>query len=415
MANYLAIATVTEALRQRIEQAVRPIFPGAQIHAKRPEAGDGQAQAVVSLFLYRVSPNTALRNADLPTRSSDGRDLRQRPRAALDLHYLISFAGQDEQLEAQRMLGLTIAALYSEPTLMRSAIRDLVQSGEIWITDSDLAEDQELVRFSMASLNIDELSKLWTTFGQVPYQLSLAYDASVVLVEPDLVATQALPVQRGSVDALPLRQPLIERVQALGRSDNVVLGDSALQIEILGQRLRGQHTFVSFDNGEPQAVVADRDTRIVVPNPVSATLSAGIHGVQILHQLALGDPPTLHYGVESNTFAFIVRPQISVELQGDELVLEFNPSIQPDQRIRLLLNELNPNPPSDRTLYFYNLDPLDEPNPGPWQSRRFALTNVEAGKYLVRAQVNGAESLIVFVPDPTTPGQQIPMPQVEIL
>lgn len=414
MANHLAIATVSEALRQRIENAIKPLFPGAQISAKRPEVGDGQTQALVSLFLYRVSPNTALRNADLPTRSADGRDLRQLPRAALDLHYLISFAGEDDQLVPQRMLGLTIAALHSEPTLKRSAIRDLVQAGEAWLNESNLADEQELVKFNLVPLNIDELSKLWTTFVQVPYQLSLAYEASVVLIEPDLVAREPLRVQRGSVDALPLRQPLIERVQTLGRNDNQVIGDSGMQIEILGQRLRGQHTFVRFDNGEPQAVPAERDTRIVLPNTISAALSAGIHGLQILHQVALGDPPTLHAGFESNAFAFVLRPQISVSLQGNEILIEFSPSIQADQRIRLLLNEYSTSIPSERNLRFYSLAPIDEASARPWQTRRFALDDIVPGTYLVRVHVDGAESLIIFVPDPNMPSQQQPMPQLVI-
>jgi hypothetical protein len=300
------------------------------------------------------------------------------------------------------------------PALSRSQIRQMVEDGEDWLETSNLADEVELVKFSMASLSVDEISKLWSTFFQVPYVLSLAYEASVVLIEPDLTPREPLRVQRGSVDALPLRQPLIERVQAADRDDGQVIGDGALQIEISGQHLRGALTFVRFDGGEPQPVAPVRDTRVVVPAAISAALGAGIHGVQIVHQVLISDPPTPHRAVESNVFAFVLRPRIVPTVEVNAIVVEFTPAVLPDQRVRLLLNEYAAAPPAGRDLRFYSLEPIDDNSDGPWQALRFALDDVEPGTYLVRAQVDGAESPIVFVPDPNVPAQQQPMPQVTI-
>jgi hypothetical protein len=49
----------------------------------------------VGITLYRFSRNPALSIADLLTRSADGA-VRQRPRVALDLHYLLTFRGTTE-------------------------------------------------------------------------------------------------------------------------------------------------------------------------------------------------------------------------------------------------------------------------------------------------------------------------------
>ena len=68
----------------------------------------------VNVFLYQVTPNAAWRNADLPTRRANG-DLIQRPQAALDLHYLLTFYGDESLLQPQRVLGSVVRTLHCGP------------------------------------------------------------------------------------------------------------------------------------------------------------------------------------------------------------------------------------------------------------------------------------------------------------
>src|SRR5262249_56855515 len=75
-----------------------------------------------NLFLYQVSQNPYRATDDLPTRRSSG-DVVQRPTAALDLHYLMSFYGDDLKLEPQRLLGSAIAFLHSQPQLTQAQIQ----------------------------------------------------------------------------------------------------------------------------------------------------------------------------------------------------------------------------------------------------------------------------------------------------
>ena len=164
MANHLAIATVTEALRLRLAGAIGREISGVDVTARRPEGADGQATSQVTIFLYRVTPNPALRNDDLPTRGADGSDVRRRPRVAIDLHYLLSFSGDEEQLVPQRMLGTSLASLHSAPGLSRAELATASQ-GEPWLTTSDIAQELESVIFSLGDLTLDDMSKVWSGNG----------------------------------------------------------------------------------------------------------------------------------------------------------------------------------------------------------------------------------------------------------
>src|SRR5437868_4360917 len=115
MSNALAIATVTETLFHALTNALpASLVSGAQVTVLRPDDASLQVPGTtgVNVFLYQVTPNVAWRNADLPTRKSDGSLLR-RPQVALDLHYLISFYGADIAFEQQRLLGAVARALHA--------------------------------------------------------------------------------------------------------------------------------------------------------------------------------------------------------------------------------------------------------------------------------------------------------------
>ena len=73
----------------------------------------------VNMFFFQVTPNAALRNDDLPLRRSDG-TLSTRPRAAVDLHYLFTFYGDESTYEPERLLGCVVSALHARPALARA-------------------------------------------------------------------------------------------------------------------------------------------------------------------------------------------------------------------------------------------------------------------------------------------------------
>ena len=99
MSKYLAIATVTGALYQILFDPVQSAVPGAVVRFRRPDRTSGEeGKPHVNVYLYQVTPNAAFRNIDLPTHRADGTLVKQ-PVAALDLHYLFTFHGSDDQLD----------------------------------------------------------------------------------------------------------------------------------------------------------------------------------------------------------------------------------------------------------------------------------------------------------------------------
>ena len=200
MSNFLAVATVTAALRQVVDDAIRADanVNGASVTTVRPGGTPAQTpETGVNVYLYSATPNVAWRNADLPTRREDGA-LAQRPVAALDLHYLISFYGDDTLLETQRLMGSVVRALHAQPTLPRAKLREVI-TANTHLSASDMTDATEAVRLTPTTLSLEELSKVWSVLFQTPYALSLAYQATVVLIEATDRPQPALPVRSAAI------------------------------------------------------------------------------------------------------------------------------------------------------------------------------------------------------------------------
>lgn len=193
MSNALAIATVTTALAQIVRTAVQSVVPGSDVLTERPDA-EPVTGPRARLFLYQVTPSAALRNLDLPTRAANG-TLAKRPTAAIDLHYLLAFYGNEGDLEPQRMLGAAVRDIHAKPVLLRQMIEDAIAS-EPFLNGSNLGEAPEQIKFTPLALSLEEMSKLWSVFFQAPYALSVAYQGTVLLIESEETAMAALPVLR---------------------------------------------------------------------------------------------------------------------------------------------------------------------------------------------------------------------------
>ena len=153
MSNFLAVATVTAALQRLLEQPVAADVPGAKVTTDRPDTlSSPPTEPTVNLYLYQVVADPAWRNQDLPTRRADGSAV-QRPQAALDLHYLISFYGDESELEPQRLLGSTVRTLHARPVVTRPLIQGVVDAAGAAtnpkhpsLATTDLGDAVEVVR-----------------------------------------------------------------------------------------------------------------------------------------------------------------------------------------------------------------------------------------------------------------------------
>ena len=401
MSNHLAIATVTATLRRLLGEAAT-VVPGAAVTTKRPDGNPAAAQgAAINVFMYQVVPNAAYRNTDLPTRRVDG-ELAQRPCAALVLHYLISFAGEDEKLEPQRLMGAAVRRLHARPQLTGADIAGTLANPpyDALLAQSNLQEQVDLVRFTPLGLSLDELSKVWSVFFQTPYVLSVAYQAGPVLIETEDEPRSALPVQVHTVEALPFRQPFIEEIVAEDGSAQIFATSTLV---LRGKRLRADAVFVLLGGAEvtPKSV-SEREVTLAIP----VGTRAGAHGLQLLHKLLLGpEPKSLHRGFESNVATFVLTPRITglAAVAGPALNVNVDVIVGKDQRVSLLLDgTAAANPPSASLLA--------RARPGDTSSVVFDVDDVAAGQYFARVQIDGAASPLDLVQGSPTFGPTVTLP-----
>ncbi|WP_046495252.1 DUF4255 domain-containing protein [Streptomyces odonnellii] len=201
MSNALALATVTQALALLIESNLGPEMDIAvKVETRKPPA-EPPVEPTINVFLYQVTPNASMRHTDLPTRASDG-TLLNRPAAPLDLHYLISAYGEEAELIGQRLIGCVVRTLHEFPLLPYELIELAAERPHL--AGSDLAVSAQRVRFTPTVMDIDETSKLWGMLHQTPYSLSVAYQASLVLIEGRERPVAAKPVEKRTVRVVPL-------------------------------------------------------------------------------------------------------------------------------------------------------------------------------------------------------------------
>lgn len=219
MSSPLAIGAVSAVLRNLLDNGiVEQVALGTTVNVTatapdliRLNAPDDPPQ--LNIFLYQVTPNAALRNAELPSRSARGERVSNPP-LALDLHYLITAYGKSD-FQAEILLGYAMHLLHERPLLDRPAIRRALDPSPLDVSmlpptfqalaASDLADQVEAIRITPIVMPSEEMSKLWAAI-QSHYRPSAAYQVSVVLIDAQRPAHNPLPVlSRGLVDPVTQR------------------------------------------------------------------------------------------------------------------------------------------------------------------------------------------------------------------
>jgi hypothetical protein len=406
MSNHLAIEMVSVALRKILYDVVSKEVNGTDVYTLPPDHSELKSEAdILNIFLYQVTPNTAWRNTDLPTRRSDG-SLAQRPQLSLNLDYLLTVYGAStkEDPQSHRILGSAMRTLHTRPVLTKETITYVINSftdPNHALTFSDLADQIELVKFSPITLSLEEMSKLWSVFFQTPYRLSVAYRASVVLIDGKGVPGPAMPVREPNIFVTPFSRPHIESISPQLATLNQPL-------EINGQNLKNKSVKVVFGK-----VSVDPDINKIKNKKIEVTLPtelrAGVNTVKVVHELDINQQTGPHKAVESNTAAFMLRPvfkkdpEFSVVTLPDgstketiELVIK--PKVEKSQQVVLLMNQLNPPTNQAPLAYQFNA-PADNGITGSiteTDTITFTIKDVDPGIYLIRARVDGAESPLEF-------------------
>jgi hypothetical protein len=286
-----------------------------------------------------------------------------------------------------------------------------------------------MVRFTPLWLNLEDLTKLWSVFPETSYRLSVAYEASVVLIDSEAIPSRPLPVLEPRIYAITLRRPHIARV--VNAADPLLPITAEDTIEIQGNQLRGETTRVRLvsrerdpDTGEARATerfvemtpppdpgdLRDDAIRFALPEG----LLVGLVSVQVLHEMTMGEPPKSRPSAASNLAPLLLQPRIQqeddaflVSLADDptcdpipdtnpvqqscagELEIEIAPAVARAQQVTVLLNHIAPPDDDAGPPIAYGFSAT--PN-ATGETLTIPFAGVRDGTYLVRVQVDGIDS-----------------------
>jgi hypothetical protein len=386
MSNFLAIATVTATLRRLLEREIGIEVPGITVTTQPPDTVPAPTPDGLNIFMYQVTLNNGYANLDLPRLDPEG-NLVGASLTGLNLHFLLTAYGAgNNELQAQKIIGSAIRILSENPAITREAI-NITKSTEPGFADSDLSDQKEIVKITPQPLSLDEITKLWSSFFQTHYRISVAYIATVVLLDSKKKkAKHALPVRQQAIYVLPFKSPLIETIEPL-----IVEWTPNASISIRGKNLKNNEVTVQFGDISIEPTpenVADESISVAIP----ATLEAGIKPVRIVHMLRLGSRPDPYKTFQSNVATFILAPRIiniltpSVHVNSD-LRIEVRPEVSPGQKVEFLLGD-----------YSILAQPISGNIPVNKLSVKVPADILEQGQqqaqFLLRIRVDGAESFL---------------------
>lgn len=390
MSNSLAIAAVTATLRNQLFRGVNGLLPGTEVTTRPPDKARVAAAAgsQLNLFLYHTAIDGALRNTDMSPQVKPGET--GFPPLPLMLFYLVSAYGEsDNDVTAHQLLGRAMSVLHDHPLLGSEEIR-------VALPGNDLYEQVERVRVTPQPLTLEEMSRLWTTF-QTQYRISAAYEVSVVLIESTLPIRSPLPVlTRGADDRGPVAAgdaglpfPRLDAVTPPHNQPSALLGD---ELVLTGEHLGGGGVAVRLSTARladpvvvpPPPIVAstDNEIRIVLPDDPTRIVAGPWAVAVVITPSGAGERTT-------NEVPLMVAPRIVTalpltvtrDLSGNvTLDIECSPQVLPEQRVSLLLGDLQV---------------ASSPRPAPTTTLTFPVTAARAGTFLVRLRVDGSETLLV--------------------
>lgn len=173
MSGHAAIASTLEAVVRVLRAAYDPAdFNGAVLDFQVYVSDDftHPMEQGVSLFLYRIYPNGAVRAPQgriLP----DGR--RQRPKLPLDLHFLATAWARKASL--QHEIAGWMMRVIEDHSVLSAELLNGPRPG--------VFQPEETVALSHTDLSVEDTFRIWDTVIDHAYQLSVPYVARTVEIE----------------------------------------------------------------------------------------------------------------------------------------------------------------------------------------------------------------------------------------
>lgn len=376
MSDFKGIGGVSATLKTLLQDRMElpdgvTVVPPVTIGSPAFHAKDGyprKEEPRVSLFLYRVAENGHLRNQEIPGRGSPA--AYGHPPLSLNLHYLITAYGNDEQTPpvgevphfddttAHFLLGSAMRVLHDTPVITRNLTTVRAPSGRTVLHES-LRDEFEDLRPRFEPLSLEDISKVWTALA-LRFRLSAAFVVNVVQIAGKRITTVPRSVGRSVSTATgplpddpPAAGPAVHvfTVQTPTVTDVAVrrAGESAEQpypyvrigdtLVLRGSRLTAPEVVVAFgDLRVPASRFESGRVEVVVPAanlpdgaviPAQLRLQPGVCTVRVVVSDPLVPQSTLTSnatavmlapGVDSTSVAYNAGPPRTLTIEGSRLI-----------------------------------------------------------------------------------------------
>lgn len=268
--------TLYKIIRSTLDPDVKIVFGSP---ADEDVSGDNSPK--VFLFLYNVIVNPHFRN--LPSEIKGGKKpTSERPPIGLNLQYMIipssqsvSGAGAEppDGVSSHMILAQIMATLH-EISLIDKKYYPVNSS----LVDSDL-------KIALKPQSIDDVSKIWSALSK-PYQLSVFYEISVVMLPIKSKPTPIQIVTKTKINNVPVYEDDISKIQI---HDKVILNyptlrkvtnvkpqkvQAGMALSLIGKGFGGQSVKMFVDQKELDkksfVIVNDGMIKLNVPNDMSS-------------------------------------------------------------------------------------------------------------------------------------------------
>jgi hypothetical protein len=240
------------------------LTPPVNVTILAPDETGGDRR--INLFLYKVQENPALKNMDWQVKRGEPNQLVPPP-LSLNLFYLMTpYARNDPQTGnsmAHEFLGEAMRVFYENPIVPQ----DYLVSG--------LQEAREQIKIIHNSLDVEELSQVWSTFTQ-PFRLSVMYEVSVVQLDMLSESERAMArrVRQISVPDVraPYSPPVVNTIEPMS-------GPAGTTMSVHGENLSGWKAYVTVMGRRivDAQDLTDNTFQVTLP----ADLPPGFHEIRV--------------------------------------------------------------------------------------------------------------------------------------
>jgi hypothetical protein len=175
IADFAVIADVGETLIELLKENMKDLITPDSIMLISPGDIEGNDNVRLSLFLYQVAENAHMKNQEM---IQSGSTTLIYPPLTLDLYYMLTShpsPGIQDRTERTKeehsVLGRVMQILHDNTILKGPVLR------------GSLAAHNEELHVTQTTLNLDDMTKIWTTFQDTIFRPSICYLVTPVKID----------------------------------------------------------------------------------------------------------------------------------------------------------------------------------------------------------------------------------------